>query len=378
MPALQSQDIDYCTKLNRTGYSSLWFASNDASATAAPRIATSGVPKTFKSSLTGLTLTNTILAATDTTSSALLQFLSGQGAGNQSGVDYSKMENVLLKDASGNKTIVDDFIAPKSSGAYTFSTKASPKISASSFATIQTELQTAEFLLKETEIYKPEDFDPSSASAKTSLVYLNTLANPSTGEIADPALQNKKATLEARNLRFFGAWLAEYCFYRSRYDWLLNKFFTVYKQTTYNYDTGLAPLFSNAGSSDPTSPAAATPTQAECLRCLTYHMACLNTRMTDMRLLLGKISETYSGVINTIQTAINTDSTIGSNQDLRSKITALNNSALNMQTYLTEKDFHDGVVKYTSEKNRYANILLGFYAFLNIAAVAMVFQLRSS
>ena len=107
-------------------------------------------------------------------------------------------------------------------------------------------------------------------------------------------------------------------------------------------------------------------------------MACLNTRMTDMRLLLGKISETYSGVINTIQTAINTDSNIGSNQDLRNKITALNESALNMQTYLTEKDFHDGVVKYTSEKNRYANILLGFYAFLNIAAVAMVFQLRSS
>lgn len=377
MPALQNTDTDHCTKLNRTGYPSLWFARESSSA--ASLIATAGVSKTFKSSLTGLTLSNPILASdATTTSSTLLQFLKGEGAGNQGGVDYSKMENVLLTDSSGSKTIVDDYFTPKSSGPYTFSTKSAPKISSTHFDTIITDLQTAEFLLKDTEIYSASDFDPASSSPKTSLVYLNSIANASTGVISEPALQDKKTKLEARNLRFFGAWLAEYCFYRCRYEWLLNRFFTVYKQTTYSYNSSLASLFSNAGSSDPTSPAGATPTQAECLRCLTYHMACLNTRMTDMRLLLGKISEKYSALTNTIQSAINTSSNIGSNQDLRNKITALNDSAMNMQTYLTEKDFHDGVVKYTSEKNRYANILLGFYAFLNIAAVAMVFQLRSS
>lgn len=377
MPALQNTDTDHCTKLNRTGYPSLWFARESSSA--ASLIATAGVSKTFKSSLTGLTLSNPILASdATTTSSTLLQFLKGEGAGNQGGVDYSKMENVLLTDSSGSKTIVDDYFTPKSSGPYTFSTKSAPKISSTQFDTIITDLQTAEFLLKDTEIYSASDFDPASSSPKTSLVYLNSIANASTGVISEPALQDKKTKLEARNLRFFGAWLAEYCFYRCRYEWLLNRFFTVYKQTTYSYNSSLASLFSNAGSSDPTSPAGATPTQAECLRCLTYHMACLNTRMTDMRLLLGKISEKYSALTNTIQSAINTSSNIGSNQDLRNKITALNDSAMNMQTYLTEKDFHDGVVKYTSEKNRYANILLGFYAFLNIAAVAMVFQLRSS
>ena len=377
MPALQNTDTDHCTKLNRTGYPSLWFARESSSA--ASLIATAGVSKTFKSSLTGLTLSNPILASdATTTSSTLLQFLKGEGAGNQGGVDYSKMENVLLTDSSGSKTIVDDYFTPKSSGPYTFSTKSAPKISSTHFDTIITDLQTAEFLLKDIEIYSASDFDPASSSPKTSLVYLNSIANASTGVISEPALQDKKTKLEARNLRFFGAWLAEYCFYRCRYEWLLNRFFTVYKQTTYSYNSSLASLFSNAGSSDPTSPAGATPTQAECLRCLTYHMACLNTRMTDMRLLLGKISEKYSALTNTIQSAINTSSNIGSNQDLRNKITALNDSAMNMQTYLTEKDFHDGVVKYTSEKNRYANILLGFYAFLNIAAVAMVFQLRSS
>ena len=377
MPALQNTDTDHCTKLNRTGYPSLWFASDSSSA--GSLIATAGVQKTFKSSLNGLSLSNPILASdASTTSSTLLQFLKGEGAGNQSGVDYSKMENVLLTDSSGSKTIVDDYFTPKSSGPYTFSTKSAPKISSTHFDTIITDLQRAEFLLKDTEIYNAEDFNPASSSPKTSLVYLNSIANASTGVISEPALQDKKSKLEARNLRFFGAWLAEYCFYRCRYDWLLNRFFTVYKQTTYSYNSSLASLFSNAGSSDPTSPAGATPTQAECLRCLTYHMACLNTRMTDMRLLLGRISEKYSALTNIIQSAINTSSNIGSNQDLRNKITALNDSAMNMQTYLTEKDFHDGVVKYTSEKNRYANILLGFYAFLNIAAVAMVFQLRSS
>jgi len=381
MPALQNTDTDHCTKLNRTGYPSLWFPSD--SSTAAPLIATAGVPKTFKTSLPS-SLSSPILGnEADVASSTLLQFLKGQGVGNQAGVDYSKLENVLLKNTSGYKTIVDDYIAPKSSGPYTVSTKSAPKISSDKYETIITELQTAEFLLKDTEIYNASDFDPANTSPKTSLVYLNSIANPSTGEITDASLQDKKAKLEARNLRFFGAWLAEYCFYRSRYDWLLNKFFKIYKKTAPPYyETELSELFSQAGVSasatNPTSPATSIPTQAECLRCLTFHMACLNTRMTDMRLLLGKISEKYSALTNTIQTAINTSSNIGSNQDLRNKITALNESAMNMQNYLTEKDFHDGVVKYTSEKNRYANILLGFYAFLNIAAVAMMIQMRSS
>jgi len=378
MPALQNTDTDHCTKLNRTGYPTLWFNSGDTASAIIPLIVSSGVLKTFKSYLS-TPLTNRVLASgIDVTSSTLLQFLGGQGSGNEGSVKYNTLDNVLLKDGAGYKTIVDDYFAPKSSGPYTFSTQSMTKISSANFSTIQTELQNAGFLLKEIDIYNATDFDPASASQKSSLVYLNSIVNPTTGIIDNPTLQTLKTTLEAKNLRFFGAWLAEYCFYRCRYDWLLNKFFTVYKQTTYSYEVALAPLFTTQGSSEPTSPALATPTQAECLRCITYHMACLNTRMTDMRLLLGKISETYSGVINNIQTTINDQTKIGSNQDLRNKITALNDSATNIQTYLTEKDFHDGVMKYTSEKNRYANILLGFYAFLNIVAVAMVVQLRNS
>jgi hypothetical protein len=45
---------------------------------------------------------------------------------------------------------------------------------------------------------------------------------------------------------------------------------------------------------------------------------------------------------------------------------------------MTERDFHHGVMEYNAEKNRYSNILLGLYAFLNISAVAMIIQLSRS
>jgi hypothetical protein len=48
------------------------------------------------------------------------------------------------------------------------------------------------------------------------------------------SLSKEQATrvmvLEAKNLRFFGAFLAEYCYYRTRYEWLLQKYFAVYTQ----------------------------------------------------------------------------------------------------------------------------------------------------
>ena len=107
-------------------------------------------------------------------------------------------------------------------------------------------------------------------------------------------------------------------------------------------------------------------------------MACLNTRMVDMRLLLGKISEYYSEVQTTIQNAVNSEITLGSNKDLTEKITILNDSAANVQKYITERDFRQGVMDYNLEKNRYANILLGLYAFLNILAVAVIIQIKQS
>jgi hypothetical protein len=97
-----------------------------------------------------------------------------------------------------------------------------------------------------------------------------------------------------------------------------------------------------------------------------------------MRFLLGKISEYYSDVQTTVQDAVNSEMDPGSNRDLTDKLTILNDSAANVQKYITERDFRQGVMDYNLEKNRYANILLGLYAFLNILAVAVIVQIKQS
>jgi len=94
-----------------------------------------------------------------------------------------------------------------------------------------------------------------------------------------------------------------------------------------------------------------------------------------MRTLLSKINMYYNGVFTDIQENINSTTAVGSNTKLRETITALQTSATKANTYLTETDFAQEAMNYNSEKNRYSNILLGLYAFLNIAALATVFQL---
>ena len=108
-------------------------------------------------------------------------------------------------------------------------------------------------------------------------------------------------------------------------------------------------------------------------------MACLNTRMTDMRSLLGVINTYYSGVFTTLQSQLNASGVAaGSTAALNQSITALSSSAEDASRYLTDQDFKKGVMEYNSQKNRYSNVLLGFYAFLNIAALAAVYQLARS
>jgi hypothetical protein len=107
-------------------------------------------------------------------------------------------------------------------------------------------------------------------------------------------------------------------------------------------------------------------------------MACLNTRMTDMRNLLAAINTYYNGVFTLIQTNINSGDVPGGNAALTATIASLQGSADTANKYLTQQDFSKKVMEYNSEKNRYSNILLGLYAFLNIAALATVFHLARS
>ena len=107
-------------------------------------------------------------------------------------------------------------------------------------------------------------------------------------------------------------------------------------------------------------------------------MACLNTRMNDMRSILNHINNYYTSVLNDYQQRLNSMGEIGSTNDVENKILALQQSADDAQEYLSQADFRKGVMEYNSEKNRYANVLLGLYAFLNISALAVIFHVMRS
>ena len=90
------------------------------------------------------------------------------------------------------------------------------------------------------------------------------------------------------------------------------------------------------------------------------------------------INTYYNGVFVLIQNNVNSANVGGGNAALTETITALQASSDTANKYLSEQDFSKQVMEYNSEKNRYSNVLLGLYAFLNIAALASVFHLARS
>ena len=232
------------------------------------------------------------------------------------------------------------------------------------------------FLLKPTEIfatgdtasmYGTDSATTSSSPPPTSLFQIYAIENIE-GKLTD-AQRLVKNNLECKNLRFFGAFFIEYCYYRSRYSALLDLYFNVFTVATYT-----APTVTNLfGTSDDTKFTGTAPSQADYLKVIAYHLACLNTRLVDMRRLLGQINTMYGAYYKQLRDAINETSGVsGSTTSVFNSLTALQLSAKDTNKYLEEADYRQGVMDYASEKNRYANILLGVYAFLNLSALAVV------
>ena len=412
--------VSPCDLLNATGFPTLFVAPAITDSVAYPLIAVGGTLKKYVDSLTGVTATNPILANSAVGSKfRLVQFLSGAGVASAASMpaasaassspggngptttgaqSYSTLGAVALRNQSGQyEGIIDTYIAGMATN-YLTPTFAPTEtmiqdnkfwapadivsgVPISSPTSILGKLIKAGYLLSESQIYTPSQLVTGAAqpTANTeSLIYLYNLAQKTT---LSPSQQSLQATLEATNLRFFGAFMAEYCFYRTRYEWMLRKFFSVYGTTSTAYQTSqtaaTAALFGTARPLPSTSTSTSL-TQSDYIAGLTYQMACLNMRLNHMRTLLSKINMYYNGVFTDIQENINSTTAVGSNTKLRETITALQTSATKANTYLTETDFAQEAMNYNSEKNRYSNILLGLYAFLNIAALATVFQLARS
>jgi hypothetical protein len=374
--ALDALGIDPCSKLNTTSYPNLWLTQSSSESDAYPVIAIGGIPQTFLMAIRDYTtktggLTGNVLARTEPNSSfRLIQFLSSGGV---AGGQFGSLESIVLRSGNTLESIVDSFFSTVSNYSTSIpGTSGFSELSDSQINTIIQELQRKGYLLKKEEIYietQLGQLSQSPAVASQSLIYLYKVEignTPLSGE-----QQSQKVKLESKNLRFFSAFLAEYCFYRTRYQWLLKKYFSIYTTSPYTSPTsGSAPL--NALVISGTN----TLTQAGLLEAIAKQLAMLNKKMTDMRRLLSKVNDIFSQITKEIQNNINNSELIGSNADLTKTINALQDSAKESKKYLSEADFAKGVMDYNQEKNRYAGVLLGLYAILNVSALAMIWKLK--
>ena len=377
-----------------------------------PAIASAGKVVDFSTTVTALSasLSQNALQSGISGSEHLIQFLSGGGVANAVSTytgtaptgyalpNFKTLQDTLLYTTATNtnypyvtptsgrtytgKSIVDRLAATSQGGAaaYTFPT-------------------TGEALVSSAKIYDGGDFvtgtgiliqNPSSIVGNLMkdglLLTKSQIYNAETGPNANSLFQfysNKekkisttvqdaqRLTLEATNYRFFSAFFIEYCYYKSRYNVLLAEYFGLYQQGTTGTNVYLAPA---AGSSVYTALGlSGTVTQASHLTAIATLMAQINTRLVDMNRILTAINTYYAGVFTALQDSLTGNSdTVGSTMAVTKAIITLNDSSAQANQYLKDEDYRKGIMDYTSEKNRYANILLGFYAFLNLSALAVI------
>lgn len=373
--ALDALGNDPCSRLNVASYPDLWIQANASESDTYKRISKNGMSITMLNMIKGKSLTGDILASRDPNNSyRLIQFLSGGGI---AGSGYGSLGSVILGSETSPETIVDTYFATKSGYLSSYGSM----LSKTDLSNIIQTLQSKGYLLKESDIYNPAQLTTSDTVAVNSQTLLYLYKSEQTNPLTSDQTKRKQ-TLEATNLRFFGAFLAEYCYYRTRYQWLLQKYFDTYKQSTTTFvapvrDSPIYTIFQTSpGQGENQAANVSQITQSEVLKAMAYQMAITNTRMTDMRNLLSTINEEYNRIYKLIQTNINDKNLVGSNSDLTKTVTALQDSAKEAKQYMSEAQFSQRAVEYTQEKNRHATILLGLYAVLNIAAVAMIYKLK--
>lgn len=216
---------------------------------------------------------------------------------------------------------------------------------------------------------------------------LTTLYKTLVADLPQPIItqiQTQIDLLQNKNKMFYSFFVFEYCYYNTMYNFVLSQFF-------YEYTIGLnnTPgralhvdyLQNSRGEHVRVAPAGSTTaylqeTQAERLDAIAILLARINSRLIDMRNLLSGIQDYYSISLMQFQNALNSQGALGSDSDAEAKVISLKNQFVGVESAKNESMFRQGIVEYTSEKNRYSNILLGIYAFLNIAIIAVIFNIK--
>jgi len=227
-------------------------------------------------------------------------------------------------------------------------------------------------LISQLQLYNPSDFKNTPAVGG-SLIYLYQAINQ----------QKEIDELFAINVNFFGEVMAEYCYYKGLYTYLLNQYFLVYNYSTYRPngpDVGIGSIggIQATAANGPQSAANTTQTvQALNLSQIAYYLSCINSRLIDINGLLTAVNTYYINALANLSKQLEaTGLSLGSQEDVKNRLTALTASKNSMSKVNSEAEYRKGIIEYTEEKNRYSNILLGLYAFLNIAAIGVILNLR--
>ena len=189
------------------------------------------------------------------------------------------------------------------------------------------------------------------------------------------AIHRNINTYEMKNKIFYSFFVYEYCYYNTMYTQLVQQYFHEYTSnspTSRFANIGL--LKDSRGNSCTT--ASTADAQASRLDAIAITMAQVNSRLTDMRNLLSALQDYYSSALQNLQATLNSRGQLGSDNDAQAKVTLLMNQSTNVQMAKNDASVRKEIMEYTSEKNRYSNVLLGIYAFLNIAIVAVIFSVK--
>ena len=231
-------------------------------------------------------------------------------------------------------------------------------------------------LCSSNDIYNTTAFSGSASIPGLSLTTLYNIRATSNLNPQDLSAVNSNIDkYETKNKIFYSAFVFEYCYYNTMYTALLQQYFNEY---TSNSPTSRFPnitMLKNSAGTACTVGTTATD-QASRLDGIVVTLAQVNSRMTDMRNLLTAIQNYYSTAVQSFQATLNGGGNMGSDTDAENKVTILRNQSLNVQAAKDDSVIRQGIMEYTSEKNRYSNILLGIYAFLNIAIIAVIFNIK--
>jgi hypothetical protein len=238
-------------------------------------------------------------------------------------------------------------------------------------------------LISKEQLYNSADFISPPNANQASLIFLYQTLSQSNNTLSNEQ-KSQMDKLEAINLNTFGLILAEYCYYKRLYLYLLNKYFAVYNYTNYSAngpDIGIDKIggIEATAKNGPMSivPSSTINVQAYNLNQIAYYLACINSRIVDINSLLQSINLYYSSTLASISQELEASGySFGSQADVEARVNTLQSSAKNIHKLQSEADFRKGVIEYTEEKNRYSTLLLGFYAFLNIAALGIIMNLR--